>query len=217
MKKAAALFRIIGFILLISCFSFPVVAGYKSKPWTLRDREGYPTRYASEGVTIAVEPLYRDAMAEQVFGTDDMVTRGIMPLAIIIFNDNDFPVEVDGLSIEIIQGKNRIKTLSSKEAAYCATKREKSPLFSQPPVLRFPKAEQNKVAIADFENKFLGSKIVGPHAKGGGFLYMSTRDSIDITTLLARSALYIPNVYRLDNRSKMMFFEIELSFELQKK
>ena len=30
---------------------------------------------------------------------DDIVTRGIMPLAIAIFNDNDHAIDVDGMSI----------------------------------------------------------------------------------------------------------------------
>ena len=212
MKKAAVISRATIFSLFLASFLFADVPGYKSRPWTIRDRESYPARLSSEGITIAVEPLYRDAMAEQVFDADDMVTRGIMPLAIVIFNDNDFPVEVDGLSIELLNGNNRIKSISPNDAAYLALKKDKS--FFPQPVLRFPKGEQNINALADFEGKFLGHKIVGPHAKGGGFLYINTRNSVDIISLLAQSVVYIPNIYRLDNRSRMMYFEIELRIDI---
>jgi hypothetical protein len=212
MKKAAATLRATIFSMFLASFLFSAVPGYQSKHWTIRDRESYPARLASEGVTIAVEPLYRDAMAGQVFDTDDMVTRGIMPLAIIIFNDNDFPVEIDGLSIELIHGNSRLKSMAGKEAAYRSTKKDKS-WFPQP-VLRVPQTEQNQDALSDFEAKFLGSKIVGPHAKGGGFLYIYTRDSIDIISLLSKSVVYIPNVFRLDNQSRMMFFEIDINIDM---
>ena len=187
-------------------------AKYKSRIWNPRPRDGYSASLTSEGVTIAVEPLFSDALAAQVFDKNDMITRGIMPLAIIIFNDNDFPVEVDGLSIEVLNGNNRIKSISPNDAAYLALKKDKS--FFPQPVLRFPKGEQNINALADFEGKFLGHKIVGPHAKGGGFLYINTRNSVDIISLLAKSVVYIPNIYRLDNRSRMMYFEIDIRMDI---
>src|SRR5437773_11461533 len=72
-----------------------VLAGYKARPWSIRPLESYPSRLTSEGVTIAVEPLFLDSLAAKVFDKNDMVTRGIMPVAILIFNENDFPVMVD--------------------------------------------------------------------------------------------------------------------------
>ncbi len=47
----------------------------------------------SEAITIAIEPLFTDTLAAQVCDKKDTVTRGIMPLIIAIFNDNDFMAE----------------------------------------------------------------------------------------------------------------------------
>lgn len=182
--------------------------GYKSRPWTINDRAGYPANLTSEGVTIAVEPLFNDALAARVFDKSDMVTRGIMPLAVIIFNDNNFPIEIDGLSIELIHGSEHLRTLAPNEVVYRLFRKDKS-WFPKSVIPRIPRSELNEDALDDFDAKFLMEKIVEPHAKGGGFLYLHI-GSNDLAPYLADSVVYIPNVYRRDNGSRMIFFEIGL-------
>jgi hypothetical protein len=62
----------------------------KQRSWQIRTADDYASRLTSEGVTIAVEPLFRDELAAVVFDKNDIVTRGIIPLAVVIFNGNDF-------------------------------------------------------------------------------------------------------------------------------
>jgi len=54
-------------------------------------------------------------------------------------------------------------------------------------------------------------KMVGPHDKGGGFIYMHIPGSQDLLSYLSNSVIYIPNVYRRDTGSRMIFFEIGLN------
>jgi len=102
-------------LLLFGLACSTLLAGYKSRPWQIRGADGYASRLASEGVTIAVEPLFRDDLAAVVFDKNDIVTRGIIPLAAVIFNGNDFPVRVDAESIELINGDDRLHTLQPGE------------------------------------------------------------------------------------------------------
>ncbi len=186
----------------------PIWAKYKGHPWTINARESYPASLTSEGVTIAVEPLFSDALAARVFDKTDIVTRGIMPLAVVIFNDNDFPVEVDGLSIELIHDSDHTKTLSPNEVVNRLFRKDKSWL---PKVGRATRSELNEEALDDFDAKFLMDKTVAPHDKGGGFLYLHIPGSVDLASYLSNSVIYIPNVYRRDNGSRMIFFEIGLN------
>ena len=198
---------LLGALLLLACES--IGAGYKARSWSVRARESYPSSLTSEGVTIAVEPLFSDALAAQVFDKDDIVTRGIMPLAIVIFNDNDFPVEVDGLSIELIHNEEHLRTLAPNEVVYRLFKRDKSWIARQVP--RISRSDLNTDALDDFDQKFLMDSIIAPHDKGGGFIYLHIRDSKDLISYLSNSVVYIPNIYRRDNGSRMIFFEIELN------
>ena len=129
-----------------------------------------PSSLTSEGVTIAAEPLFTDALAAQVFDKNDMVTRGIMPLAIVIFNDNDFPIEVDGMTAELIHEAEHTRTMTPNEVVYRLFKKDKSWISRQIP--RVSKSELNEDALDDFDQKFLMSPVIAPHDKGGGFLYL---------------------------------------------
>ncbi len=209
MKSSTRFF--LGCILVTAFVSAAVKIGaaYKAHPWNINARESYPATLTSEKVTIAVEPLFNDALAARVFDKNDMITRGIMPLAVIIFNDNDFPIEVDGLSIEIIHDNDHIRTLSPNEAVGRLFKKEKS-WFPQP-IPGASRSELNPDALDDFDAKFLMDKMVAPHNKGGGFLYLHIPGPGDLVSYLSNSVVYIPNIYRRDNGSRMIFFEIGLS------
>ncbi len=187
-----------------------VSAGYKAKPWAPRALQTYAAKLASEGVTIAVDPLYRDTLAAQVFDKSDMVTRGIMPLGVIIFNDNDFPVMIRFTSIELIHADEHLHTLTPNEVAHrLFAKGNKGSWIPQPIPRKTTGDGVNRDALDDFDHKFLGDKTVEPHSQGGGFLYLHI-PSDKIEPYLAGSRLYIPDVYRQDKAEKMIFFEIEL-------
>jgi hypothetical protein len=182
-----------------------MVAGYKARTWSVNARESYYASLTSEGVTIAVQPFLNDAQAAQVFDKNDIVTRGIMPLAIIIFNDNDYPVEVDCLSIELIRDEDRIRTLTPAAVVGRLYGKSKSMLGQPSGKL------SNEKALEDFNNKFLMNKPVPPHGKNGGFLYMRVYDTGNLESYISKATVYVPNVYRQDNGSRLIFFEISLS------
>jgi hypothetical protein len=195
----------------------PGFAGYKARPWSPRPVDSYPARLTSEGVTIAAEPLFRDDLAAQVFDKDDMVTRGIMPLAIVIFNDNDFPVRIEVNQVEIIEGDEHVHTLQPVEVVSRIYKKGKKNVWIPQPIPRVPAGDGvNADALSDIEYKFLGSKHVEPHDKGGGFIYIHPPPGQDISAYLSKSRVYIPDVFRGDTGTRMIFFEIELAPAMDK-
>lgn len=186
-------------------------AGYKARPWSIRPSETYPARLTSEGVTIAVEPLYADQLAAKVFDKNDMVTRGIMPLAVAIFNENDFPVMVEGTTAELIQGEDRIRSFEPDIVVNRLFSKDKKSVWIPSPVPRIGTVDKSmEEAFQDFEHKFLGSKIVAAGEKGGGFLYLRLPMSQDVPGYLEKARIYIPRIYRQDTGAPMIFFEIDL-------
>jgi hypothetical protein len=181
------------------------LAGYKARNWSPNSRESYPASLTSEGVTIAADPLFNDALAARVFDKDDIVTRGIMPLAIVIFNDNDFPIEVDPLSIELIRDDDHMRTLKPKDAINRIYKKDK---------IRIGQSSlkvADEKAYDDFDEKFLMGKVIAPHSKGGGFIYLQIFSTKDMASYLSSATVYIPNVYRQDKGSRLIFFEIGMA------
>ena len=195
---------------LVVVLSATLLAGYKAKPWQIRTADSYVSRLTSEGVTIAVEPLFRDDLAAVVFDKNDIVTRGIIPLAVAIFNGNDFPIRVDADTAELINEDDRRHTLQPAEVVTRVFQKSKKGNWIPQPIPKVSTGDgQNEEALMDFEHKFLGGKVIPAHASGGGFLYFSV-PATDVVSYLTASRLYIPDVYRDDNGSQMIFFEIEL-------
>ena len=191
-----------GLALLLS--SGAGMAGYKARGWSANAREFYTASLTSEGVTIAADPFYTDAQAARVFDKKDIVTRGIMPVAIIIFNDNDYPIEIDGLSVELIRGDEHYPSLSPFDAVNRLFGKSKSPLTGS------ASRVENVEALKDFEDKFLRELSVPPHEKAGGFAFFRIYNPKDLQDYLSTATVYIPNIYRGDDGSPLIFFEIEL-------
>jgi hypothetical protein len=209
MKTIANIFLVFTLGIALLWSTGIILAGYKARDWSPNPRESYPSSLTSEGVTIAVEPFFTDALAARVLDKEDIVTRGIMPLAIIIFNDNDFPIEVDALSIELIREDDHIRTLMPMEALNRLFRKDKYQIGQSTPKI------VNKKALEDFDNKFLMDKVIAPHSRSGGFLYMKIYNPKDLASYLSSAAVYIPNVVRHDDGSRLIFFEISLNAAVQ--
>ncbi len=197
-------------MLFLLVLSTSALAKYKPRPWSPRSPDDYPSKLTSEGVTIAAEPLFENALAAQVFDKNDIVTAGIMPLAIAIFNGNDYPVRVEADSIELIAEGVHTHTLPPGETVNELFKKGRHKSFGVPDS-RLPGAwdSGNPEALRDFEEKFLGSRVVPAHGKAGGFLYIHPPVS-DLRSFLSKARLYIPNVYREDKGTRLIYFEFDL-------
>jgi hypothetical protein len=216
---ARALFRqSCGFLLvLLTSTILALAAGYKIRPWTPRDIESYPAKLTSEGVTIAVDPLFTDALAAQVFDLNDMVARGIMPLGIVIFNSNAFPVDVEGPTIELQREGDRQRSLDPLYAVRCMYEKKPTRRFVIPSPIPIPTItikQCNADACKDFGQKYLGMKRVEAHATAGGFLFMPVKGVADLRQALASARIYIRNVYNGNDGTPLLFFEIDLKLAI---
>jgi hypothetical protein len=191
-----------------------VPAGYKARPWAPRSIDSYPARLVSEGITIAVEPLFNDALAAQVFDKTDIVAGGIMPLAVIIFNSNDFPIEVDGRSIELLKDEARIRSVdpvSAVQAIYASKPGKNIPIQNPIPLPKITGDKSHADACRDFTQKYFSpARRVEARSTGAGFLYLPVKKGENLGRSLAEGRIYIPNLYRADSGKNLLFFEIEL-------
>lgn len=212
MKPRAAARRPICFLPLLLLSAMALAASYKARPWTPRAVDSCPARLTSEGITIAVDPLCTDALARQVFDKKDILTRGIMPLAVIVFNSNNFAVEVEGASCELNLTDGRVRPMAPDQAAqrvYQQKMKEKtSPIPGGTPRLKLASAPAD--AVRDFNDKYLGIKRIEPKSTVGGFLFFPVPEEVEIRSYLADSSVYIPEISRVDTGASMIYFEIDL-------
>jgi hypothetical protein len=209
--------RFLFILIVVIAAAVTVPARYKAPKWAPGPRENYPAFLTSEGVTIAVEPLYTDELAARVFDKKDMITRGIMPFAVVIFNDNDFSIEVSGLDIELIHKDRpdvRIKTMSPNEVTWRLSQRDKKWRTQRIP--RLTQNELDRDMLEDFDDKFLMDKTVAARGSAGGFLYLHLPETGSIGEFLSGAMLYIPKIHRFDNGSRLIYFEIGLNEAVKK-
>jgi hypothetical protein len=183
-------------------------AGYSAHIWKIRARDSYPARLVSEGLTIAVEPLFQDSLASQVFDKKDMITSGIMPLAVVVFNDNGFAIQVKSESIELIVGDAHIHQMDPKDAVAQLTKSKGKSVWKPQIDIKLSGGSSNM--LDDFEAKYLGSMVVDQRQARGGFLYFQVANPRNVREELITGSIYIPEILRNDTGEKMMFFEIDL-------
>jgi hypothetical protein len=201
----------LGLAVLLGVFAAPAVAGYKARRWEPGPVDSYPSRLESEGVTIAVQPLYTDELAGQAFDKGDMVTRGIMPVAIIVFNGNDFPVAVESEGIELITGSDHLRSMRPGEAVSLLFQKGTRNIWIPQPVPKLPsQSTPNKDASEDFDSKFLDTRVAPAKGVAFGFLYFRMLSSNALGSFLRQSRLLIPQIYRQDTGQRLLFFEVEL-------
>ncbi len=198
-------------VLVCAWLSF---AGYKAPRYEPLPIDSYPCRLTSEGLTVAIDPMFSDQFAAKAFDKKDIVSSGVMPVAIIISNKNKFPVELNGFTIELLVKEDHIRPLTPEQAVmqifqYKRTERQ----VRVPSPVPFPRIEITKVnsdAFDDFSYKHLGLKRVEPDSVGAGFVYMPVKKFPNLRDYLLDSRIYIPDVRRADVREPMIFFEIDL-------
>ena len=189
-------------------------AGYKARPYVPLPIESYPCRITSEGLTVAVEPMFTDALAAKAFDKKDIVARGIMPLTIVILNDNGFAVEVDGSSIELLVEGVRIRPVSPEQAIGRIFQHKLHPqevrIPSPVPIPRVEIYTSNADACGDFSRKHLGTRRIEPKSLAAGFIYLPVKTLANLREDLSGAQIYIPDLYRADTGRRMMFLEIDL-------
>lgn len=197
--------------------ALPATAGYKLIRWAPRAIEAYSSQQTNDGITIAAEPLYTNALAAKAFDRKDMLSRGVLPLALIVHNSNDFAVEVSGESVELLMDDERLQTLDPVQAlqhlygarsrVIMPVPRRRSPLPT-PPRANLPNVPKD--ANLDFNQKFFGHKRIFAHSTDGGFLYIPISDSTNLESRLSKARVYIPDTSRYGTGAKIMFFEFDL-------
>jgi len=212
-RRAVIRFAFCGFLAWISTV-FSTFAGYKARPYVPLPIESYASRLTSEGLTVAVVPMFTDALAAKTFDKKDIVSSGIMPVAIVISNNNGFAVDVSGDSIELLVKGDHIRPVRPEQAIMrifqhtLPTQEVRVP--SPVPFPRIAIYRSNADALDDFNYKHLGVKRTEPNSVTAGFVYMPVKGFANLSEALEDAQIYIPDLYRADTRQPMMFLEIDL-------
>lgn len=82
---------------------FPFLQSTKRAPEVRSRLDSSRGSFAREGIIIAVESLYTSTQAAKHFDKNDIVARGIMPIATPVFNSNEPSAEAKATCNELIR------------------------------------------------------------------------------------------------------------------
>ena len=187
--------------------------GYKSVEIRAKEAREYAAHQESQNLVIAAHPCDTRHEARKLFDTDKFARKRILPVLIVVENNNDFVVSLDGRAIFLIDpAGNQHRPLHYLDVLADLNDKRRPPISDFPPRVPGRRGSRTrKIAsqemLADFEQKSFGEKLIAPYAKDFGVVFYEIPwDGWD----LSKSRFYIPEVYNFSAREPLVFFEFEV-------
>ncbi|MBZ5536470.1 MAG: hypothetical protein LAO31_10980 [Acidobacteriia bacterium] len=214
-KKLACTLFVVGAVFVARL----VLAGYKVKPFSTGHAKSYLALDSHDKITIAAQPYDRPEKVLEVFDRDPS-RQNFVTVLIVVSNDSDDEIEVDGIEVELANSKLHALHPTPtedvvREIFYPKDRRRDSKgkigiggigLGGNP-------EKDFTNARADFLSKELGDKFIPPHSTASGFVFYETPQ---LEAALVGGKIYIPRV-RIRRSAdpkqvgrELLFYEIDL-------
>ncbi len=171
----------------------------------------YPAndQHSDEAVTVAVDPY--DMPDKTAIFTTNYADAGMLPVFVIITNDGDQPITLNGMKAEFITSNRTKISPATQDDLYRRLSRPKNmsvkhlpipvPLPSGP-----PKGTVSAKALDEMQRAQFSARAVEPHSTQAGFLFF---DITGIDTPLPGAHFYLTGV-RNAKGDDLLYFEIAL-------
>ncbi len=191
-----------------------VRAGYKSMKVKLEPAKSYPFHQMQGAITIAADPYESRNKIKTAFDLKELDQFGIVPVHIIISNEGEDTISIDGNDINLLDYQNRsLAPMPVDEVVRLMVNKGSPGATRGPTTARFPipRGEGRRGDAfeieTDFNNKSLKETRVSPHSTTGGFIFFRLPEN---RMRLGGYKVYVPEIKNLKTQKNMLFFEIEL-------
>ncbi len=180
-----------------------LVAGYKIKNIEIKPAGEYASHQSLQNLVIGARPFNTEEAILSVFDSKKLYQKQIMPVLIVVENNNDFAVRLTGSDIYLSDAGVNLRSIPYARVLLTIAKKKKSTYSAHEDVLL--RDIKNKDMVADFERKSFGEKLIAPHSSDFGIVFF------ELIQLTAGTRIYIPNITNLETQQYLMFFEFALS------
>lgn len=196
-------------ILLAACLCTPVLAGYKIKEFKPRPAKEYPAHQDFQKLVIAADPRLTESGVLELFDTKKLLDRMIMPVVIVIQNNNDFAIRISAEDILLVDSNGtQVPGMPYDEVLLRITVKQQLATYSGRKEIVLQQV-RDKDMVRDFEHKYFGEKLIAPHDSDFGVVFFPVPSSGDLSGI----RLYIPRVHNLTKDEPLIFFEFDLDKE----
>ena len=180
-----------------------LLAGYKIRNIAVKPAVEYESHQSLQKVVIGARPFDSEEEILSVFDSKKLFQKGIMPVLVVVENNNDFAIRLDGSDMYLSDGGVNLPSIPYPRVLLAITRKKKSTYSPHEDVLL--RDIRNKDMVADFERKSFGEKLIAPHSSDFGIVFFESIQPSDETRI------YIPNITNLETQEYLMFFEFTLS------
>ena len=189
-------------------------AGYKSQKVKVDPAVSYDCHMKQGSITIAADPFQTWEKLKTVFDLKELDRMGVIPIQVIVTNDGEDTIVVDGSEIHLLDGKNHsLDGMSVEDVVRVVMGKTDptTPKTSSPSPIPFPRSSGHRGDIFDIQtdlsNKAFGEVRIAPKSTFGGFLFFRLPDQ---QRTLNGYKVYVPEIRNLRSGEELLFFEIEL-------
>jgi len=196
MKRSPLLF------ILAVCLCTAVLAKYKIKEFKPKPAKEYAARQDFQKIVIAADPRLSEPEVLELFDTKKLVEKLIMPVVIVVENNNDFAIRIRAEDILMVDstGAQTVGMPYDEVLLRLTLKRHLGTYSGRKEILLQQVGDKNMVM--DFEHKYFGEKLIAPHDSDYGVIFFDFPSTGD----LSGTRLYIPKVHDITNDEPLMFF-----------
>ncbi|RPJ59736.1 MAG: hypothetical protein EHM23_12970 [Acidobacteria bacterium] len=193
-------------VILAVSLCVPILAKYKIKEFKPKAATEYAARQDFQNIVIAADPRLTEEGVLELFDTKKLLDRLIMPVVIVVKNNNDFAIRIRAEDILMVDSTGaQIPGMPYDEVLLRVSLKNHLGTYSgRKEILLRQVGDKNMVM--DFEHKYFGEKLIAPHDSDYGVVFFAVPSTGD----LSGTRLYIPKVHNITKDEPLMFFEFDL-------
>jgi hypothetical protein len=165
--------------------------------------DSYAAHQTNDRVTMGVDPYIFADKVKAAFGKVDPYQYGVLPVLVVIQNDSDVSIKLDGLHAEYV-GPNgdRVDATPARDVRY--TQGPSRPGVVPGPGPVHVVGKKNPLDEWEIEGRALAAQMLPPGQSASGFLYFQTG-------LQRGATIYIRGMRQASTGQELLYFELPLN------
>ncbi len=184
----------------------PLLGKYKIQEIQLKPAQEYVAHQEFQHIAIGAYPCNTKARTLELFDTQKLFEKRIMPVLLVIENNNDFALRVNEQDIFLVDAEgSKLPAIHYSEVLLRINLKKPLSSYSNKREILLREV-RSKEMLMDFEHKAFGEKLIAPHSGDHGVVFFWLPENGD----LSASRLYFPSLLNFTEDEELMFFEFEL-------
>ena len=182
------------------------LARYKIKDLNIKPAQEYVAHQDFQNLVIAAYDCDTEAKTLELFDTDKLHKREILPVLVVVENNNDFAIGIHERDFVLVtrDGTNLPSLPYASVLLHISLDKPLSSYSTQQEMLLLKTVD--KEMILDFEHKAFGEKLIAPDSSDSGIVFFMLPEKAN----LPGARLYLPEIINFSDKTQLMFFEFEL-------